>query len=86
MGNNRPTLYVGVTNNLVRRVYQHKHKNEAGFTKKYGLDKLLYYEGCESIEAAILREKRLKRWNREWKLGLIKKKNPTLKDMYPEIS
>ena len=85
MGNRRPTLYVGVTNGLVRRVYEHKQGFVEGFTKKYGLHNLLYFEEFSSIEDAILREKRLKHWNREWKLDLIRKRNPTLKDLYPEI-
>lgn len=85
MGNRRPTLYIGVTNDLVRRVYEHKQGLADGFTKKYGLNKLLYYEQFLSVEDAIIREKRLKHWNRKWKLDLIQKLNPTLKDLYPEI-
>ena len=85
MGNDRPTLYIGVTNNLIRRVYEHKHGLVEGFTKKYGLEKLLYFEVFDQIADAILREKQLKHWNREWKLNLIKVKNPTMKDLYSEI-
>ena len=85
MGNPRPTLYIGVTNDLVRRVYEHKQGFVEGFTKKYALHNLLYFEEFGSIEDAILREKRLKHWNREWKLELIRKANPSLKDLYPEI-
>lgn len=85
MGNRRPTLYIGVTNDLVRRVYEHKQDLVEGFTRKYGLHSLLYFEGFASVEDAIVREKRLKHWNREWKLELIRKGNPTLKDLYPEI-
>ena len=85
MGNQRPTLYIGVTNDLVRRVYEHKQGLADGFTRKYGLHKLLYFEEFVSIEDAIVREKQLKHWNREWKLELIRKLNPALKDLYPEI-
>ncbi len=86
LGNERPTLYLGVTNNLVRRVYEHKQGIVEGFTKKYNLKKLLYYEILTDPEEAIVREKKLKRWNRQWKLHLIKKMNPTLKDLYEEIA
>ena len=86
MGNERPTLYIGVTNDLVRRVYEHKQGFVKGFTKKYGLHKLLYFEEFSSIEDAIVREKRLKHWNREWKLDLIQKINPSLRDLYPEVA
>lgn len=85
MGNNRPTLYIGVTNNLVRRVHEHKLHLVEGFTKKYSLTKLLYYESFDKIEDAILREKQLKHWNRDWKLELITKINPTQKDLYKDI-
>lgn len=85
MGNERPTLYIGVTNDLMRRVYEHKEGLVEGFTKKYGLKKLLYYEQGSEILPVIEREKCLKRWKREWKLELIKKFNPTLKDLYYEI-
>ena len=85
MGNDRPTLYIGVTNNLIRRVYEHKHGLVEGFTKKYGLEKLLYFEVFDQIDDAISREKQLKHWNREWKLNLIKKTNLPLKDLYSEI-
>ena len=85
MGNERPTLYIGVTSDLVRRVYEHKENLLDGFTKKYGLHKLLYFEVFDSIEEAIVREKRFKHWNREWKLELIRKTNPSLQDLYPKI-
>ncbi len=85
MGNHRPTLYIGDSNDLVRRVYEHKLGCENGFTKKYGLNKLLYYEIFGSIEDAITREKQLKHWNREWKLNLICEANPALRDLYEEI-
>ncbi len=82
MGNERPTLYIGVTNNLIRRVFEHKNGLTDGFTKRYRLDKLLYFEVFRWIEDAITREKQLKHWNRQWKLELIQKTNPTLKDLY----
>ncbi len=85
MGNERPTLYIGVTNDLVRRVFEHKNHLIPGFTEKYGLEKLLYFEMCNSPISAIEREKKIKGWNREWKLRLIRRSNPELKDLYPQI-
>ncbi len=85
MGNIRPTLYIGVTNDLIQRVYEHKHGLAEGFTKKYNLKKLLYFEIYDSSKEAIAREKQLKHWNREWKLNLIRRSNPTFKDLYGEI-
>ena len=85
MGNERPTLYTGVTNDLIRRVYEHKQEAVEGFTKKYALKKLLHLEIFSSPQEAIEREKKLKDWHRDWKLDLIKKNNPTFKDLYPEI-
>lgn len=85
MGNQRPTLYIGVTENLIKRVWEHKEGVVEGFTKKYELKMLLYYEVFESIIEAIGREKQLKQWNRSWKLELIGKSNPTFKDLYEEI-
>lgn len=86
MGNNRPTLYIGVTNDLIRRVYEHKMNLRRGFTQEYNLKKLLYYELTESIEAAIVREKQLKKWNREWKLRIIQEMNPKFEDLYDLIT
>lgn len=85
MGNKRPTLYIGVTNDLIRRVYEHKQGIIEGFTKKYKLKKLLYFEVFDFVKDAIAREKQLKHWNRAWKIELIKKTNPTLKDLYNEL-
>lgn len=79
--NNSKTLYVGVTNNLERRLYEHKNKLINGFTKKYNLDKLVYYEVSNDINSAIAREKQLKGWHKEWKINLIEESNPYWKDL-----
>jgi len=75
------TLYVGVTNDLARRVAEHKAKLVPGFTRKYRVDKLVHVEEYSSILEARARERSLKRWNRAWKLGLIEKDNPAWKDL-----
>ena len=85
MANNRPTLYAGVTNNLIKRVYEHKNNLVKGFTSKYNLHKLVYYEYFDTIEQAIIREKQIKDLNRIDKLNLIQKFNPTFKDLYDRI-
>lgn len=79
------TLYIGVTNDLVRRIYEHKNKLVEGFSSKYGLNKLVYYEVFEGPENAIQRETVLKRWNRNWKKDLIENFNPDWKDLYEDI-
>jgi len=79
------TLYIGVTNNLLRRIYEHKTEENKSFSQKYKLNKLVYFEITESIESAINREKQLKNWKREWKLDLIKKVNPSFKDLSEDI-
>jgi putative endonuclease len=79
------TLYIGVTNELKRRVSEHKEKLIEGFTKEYDVTILVYYEVHQSREEAIKREKRLKRWQRKWKLELIESKNPQWNDLYYEI-
>jgi putative endonuclease len=79
------TLYTGVTSNLVKRVWQHRNHTAEGFTDKYGVGQLVYYETHENIESAIIREKRIKTWQRKWKLELIEKDNPDWKDLYFEI-
>ena len=79
------TLYIGVTSNLVKRIYEHKNKFVDGFTKKYNVDKLAYYEVYEDIETAILREKRLKKYYRQQKIDLIKQSNPNWEDLYYSI-
>ncbi len=78
-------LYVGVTSDLVKRIYQHKEKLIPGFSAKYNLNKLVYLEVFEDINEVIKREKQLKNWHREWKMNLIKTKNPAFKDLYPEL-
>ncbi|MBK6267304.1 GIY-YIG nuclease family protein [Marivirga sp. S37H4] len=82
---NRSTIYIGVTSNLAERSYQHKHGEGCDFTKKYNCTDTLYYEFFESIEEAIQREKMLKKWNRTWKIRLIREMNPLLKDLYDEV-
>ena len=80
------TLYVGVTNDLTKRVWQHKQGLVEGFTKRYGIKMLVWYQQTESIEAAIVREKQIKKWNRDWKIELIEKNNPQWRDLYEEIA
>jgi len=79
------TLYTGVTNDLVRRTYEHKNKLVDGFTKKYGLDKLVYFEVSDNIEQAILREKQIKGGSRKKKLDLINNFNKKWEDLYEKI-
>jgi putative endonuclease len=79
------TYYVGVTSDLVKRVWEHKNGVAEGFTKKYDIKKLFYYEVHENSEAAIVREKRLKKWNRLWKMQAIERMNPEWKDLYDTI-
>ncbi|UCE83098.1 MAG: GIY-YIG nuclease family protein [Deltaproteobacteria bacterium] len=79
------TLYTGVTSNLIQRVWQHKNDMVKGFTRKYNVKTLVYYEVHESAETAITREKKIKRWRRAWKLELIEDSNPEWKDLYEEI-
>ena len=76
------TLYLGVTNDLARRVFEHKNKKNPGFTAKYSVAHLIYFETFNSITTAIQREKQLKNWTRSWKLQLIEKANPEWKDLY----
>jgi len=79
------TLYIGVTQNLLKRVYLHKKELLDGFTKKYDIKMLVYYEIYQDITEAILREKRLKKWKREWKIKLIEEKNPNWEDLYYKL-
>ena len=79
------TLYVGVTSDLVKRVWEHKNNFVEGFTKRYGIHNLVWYELHENMESAIQREKRLKGWRREWKVHLIERTNSQWKDLYHAI-
>jgi len=79
------TLYIGVTSNLVQRVWRHKNEVVESFTKKYGVHMLVYYKLHGSMEQAIIREKQLKKWNRAWKLRLIEEKNLNWDDLYESI-
>lgn len=83
--NKNGTLYIGVTSNLIKRIWEHKNKIIKGFTEKYNINKLVYFETFQDVHLAIRREKRLKEWPREWKLNLIEKDNPEWCDLYPEI-
>jgi putative endonuclease len=79
------TLYIGVTNNLAKRVYEHKSNLVEGFTQKYKVHNLVYYEVYRNIQDAILREKRMKKWKRQWKVELIEKDNPQWDDLFERI-
>ena len=79
------TLYVGVTNNFIRRTYEHREGLVAGFTKKHGVKTLVYYEPHDAIANAIQREKNIKHWSREWKIDLILSINPEWRDLYDDI-
>ena len=81
----RGTLYTGMSNNLVRRGYEHRNGLVEGFTKKYNLKRLSYFEVFNRVEDAINREKRLKKWNRQWKIELIEKVNPDWDDLYERL-
>jgi len=78
-------LYIGITNNLRRRIYEHKNNLIEGFTKKYFVHKLVYFEETNEVDTAIQREKQLKKWKRSWKIELIEKSNPEWKDLYSEM-
>jgi len=79
------TLYIGVTSNLAKRIYAHKQKLVDGFSKRYGLSILVYFESFETIVDAIKREKQLKKWQRQWKITLIEKENENWDDLYESI-
>ena len=79
------TLYTGITSDLIKRVWEHKEKVVDGFTKKYNVDMLVYFEHFQDSENTIMREKRLKKYPRRWKLNLIEKENPQWKDLYKEL-
>jgi len=82
----RGTLYTGVTNDLARRVFEHREKITKGFTRQYDVTRLVYYETYDAPDTAIAREKRLKRWNREWKIQAIEAFNPEWQDLYEELN
>jgi putative endonuclease len=79
------TLYIGVTSNLVKRIWQHKNKVVSGFTDYYQVNTLVYFEQFDDMYTAITREKQLKKWNRAWKVSLIEKANPNWNDLYDDI-
>jgi putative endonuclease len=79
------TLYVGVTSDLIKRVWEHKNDLIEGFTKQYRVHNLVWFEQHETMESAILREKAIKEWNRAWKIELIEESNPKWQDLYPEL-
>ena len=79
------TLYVGVTADLLKRVYEHKTKLADGFTKRYGVSRLVYYEVFDQMITAIEREKQLKRWHRDWKINLVESKNKNWDDLYSSL-
>ena len=78
-------IYVGVTNDLIRRVYEHRNNLVAGFSKQYNVHDLVYFEPTSDVESAIAREKQLKKWHRDWKVALIEKENPDWRDLYIEL-
>jgi putative endonuclease len=80
------TLYTGMTDNLLQRIWQHKNDVFPGFTKQYGVKMLVWYEQHDTREAALRRERQIKKWNRSWKLQLIERINPTWRDLYDEIA
>ncbi|MCG2644026.1 MULTISPECIES: GIY-YIG nuclease family protein [Bradyrhizobium] len=80
------TLYIGVTNDIIRRIHEHKTKVVPGFSKKYSVDKLVWYEIYDDPVTAITREKELKKWRRDWKIRLVEKQNPQWIDLYPQIT
>ena len=79
------TLYIGVTNDLLKRVYEHKQKLVEGFTREYNVHMLVYFEQTNDVESAITKEKQMKKWERQWKIDLIEEKNPEWKDLYFDI-
>jgi putative endonuclease len=80
------TLYLGVTNDLSRRIWEHKTKVYTGFSAKYGVDRLVWYESYELVDDAIAREKALKKWRRDWKIRLIEEMNPDWSDLYGSLN
>jgi putative endonuclease len=84
-GKRNGTLYVGVTSNLIQRGWQHKNDLVQGFTQRYGVHSLVWYEMCATMEAAIMREKAIKEWRRAWKIRLIEETNPNWHDLYEDL-
>jgi putative endonuclease len=80
------TLYIGITNDLLRRLHEHREGTVRGFTKRYGVTRLVYFEQFDDVENAIRREKRLKSWNRDWKIRLIERENPNWIDLYYQVA
>lgn len=80
------TLYIGVTSNVIKRVWEHREGLVKGFTEDYDVHKLIYFEQFERMEDAIVREKQLKKWNRDWKINLIEANNPEWVDLYPALA
>ena len=80
------TIYIGITSDIIRRVYEHKAKAGDGFTAEYNVDRLVYFEQHSDVLEAIAREKKLKRWRREWKIELIQRGNPDWRDLYDDLS
>ena len=80
------TLYIGVTSDLVKRVWEHREVTHGGFSQRYDVKSLVYFEPCGDMEHAIRREKAIKKWRRRWKLRLIEENNPDWRDLYPDIS
>ena len=85
LSSEKKTLYIGVTNDLVRRAWEHREGFVEGFTKKYNVHNLVYYESASDIYSAITREKQMKKWRRQWKIELIEKDNPDWRDLYESI-
>ncbi|EKE18497.1 MAG: hypothetical protein ACD_9C00313G0005 [uncultured bacterium] len=83
--NKSGTLYIGVTGNLAKRIWEHKNKVVEGFTEKYNIDKLIYYEQTENVMSALEREKQLKKWSRQKKINLINTLNPNWEDLYNNL-
>ncbi len=79
------TLYIGMTSNLIRRVYEHKNNINEGFTKKYSVHTLVYYEPTTDVNGAIRREKQMKKWKRQWKINLIEENNSNWVDLYEDL-
>ena len=80
------TLYIGTTSDLLRRTWEHKHKVVPGFTRRYGVDRLVWFEAHQSQAEALRREKQIKEWKRDWKINLLERDNPRWVDLYPTLS